>query len=71
MLSVTYVPLMLSVTFKPFLLSITCELFMLSVTYEPFMLSILNALMLSVVMLEFNGAVMNTVHDPWGIFTLN
>ncbi len=44
---------------------------MLSVTYEPFMLSILNAIMLSAVMLEFHGAVMNTVHDPWGIFTLN
>jgi len=58
---------MLNVTNKTFMLSVV----MLSVTYEPFMLSILNALMLSVVMLEFNGAVMNTVHDPWGIFTLN
>jgi len=58
---------MLNVTNKTLMLSVV----MLSVTYEPFMLSILNALMLSVVMLEFHGAVMNTVHDPWGIFTLN
>jgi hypothetical protein len=58
---------MLNVTNKTFMLSVV----MLSVTYEPFMLSILNALMLSVVMLEFHGAVKNTVHDPWGIFTLN